>query len=78
MSYRNRVVDHEASDEREFIRGETRQEFRWSAESLGDFRYGGYELICRLLNAIERRPSDRVNLKEINRETYLRTSHRLV
>jgi tripeptide aminopeptidase len=36
-----------ASGEREFTRSETRQEFRWSAESLGDFRYGGYELICR-------------------------------
>jgi hypothetical protein len=36
-----------ASGERELARSGTRPEFRWSAQSLGDFRYGGYELTCR-------------------------------
>ena len=36
-----------ASGQGEFTRSDTRQEFRWLAEILGDFRYRGYELICR-------------------------------
>jgi hypothetical protein len=40
-----------ASGEREFTRSETRQEFRWSVESLGDFRYGGYVALAGQLLA---------------------------